>query len=158
MRGGIGWTNGERASLAYYYHFAAGGAEKYLHLGHAMSLHNIGIDLEHPGGDMYPGTPHRHNQVHWNSPGSERQAAVRAWFVDYWMTGHPEIRRILFDLYMPLHRPAPGNGPDPVLVAYRGGAENYPNLMAYLTDRDPMWIKHQKAIDWATYEAIVQGV
>ncbi|ETW94322.1 MAG: hypothetical protein ETSY1_35425 [Candidatus Entotheonella factor] len=157
MRGGVGWTNGERASLAYYYHFAAGGAEKYLHLGHAMSLHNIGIDLEHPGGEMYPGTPHRHNQVHWNSPGSERQAAVRAWLVDYWMTGHPEIRRILFDLYLPLHRPASGNGPDPVLVAYRGGAENYPNLMAYLTDRDPIWIKHHKGIDWATYEAVSQG-
>lgn len=157
MRGGIGWTNGERATLAYYYHFAAGGAEKYLHLGHAMSLHNIGIDLEHAGGDMYPGTPHRHNQVHWNTPGGERQAAARAWLVDYWMTGHPEIRRILFDLYLPLHRPSPGNGPDRVLVAYRGGAENYPNLMAYLTDRDPIRIKHHKAIDWATYEAITQG-
>ncbi len=157
MRGGIGWTNGERATLAYYYHFAAGGAEKYFHLGHAMSLHNIGIDLEHPGGDMKPGSPHRHNQVHWNSPGSERQAASRAWLVDYWMTGHPEIRRILFDLYLPNHRPTPGNGPDQVLVAFRGGAENYPNLMAYLTDRDPIWIKHHKAIDWATYETVMRG-
>ncbi len=156
MRSGVGWTNGERASLAYYYHFAASGAEQYLHLGHAMTLHNIGIDLEHPGGDMYPGTPHRHNQVHWNSQGGERQAAVRAWLVDYWMTGHPEIRRILFDVYLPLHRPAPGNGPDQVLVAYRGRAENYPNLMAYLTDLDPIWIKHHKAIDWAVYEAVTQ--
>ena len=60
-----------------------------LHLGHAMALHSIGIDMEHPGGDQPVGTAHRHNQVHWRSEGRVRQSGIRGWFADYWITGSP---------------------------------------------------------------------
>ncbi|KKL22868.1 hypothetical protein LCGC14_2431090, partial [marine sediment metagenome] len=128
------------------------------------ALHTIGIDLEHPGGDDNIGCGHRHSQVHWRSPGTEpRQNGHRGWFVDYWMTGNPEIRRILMEVFMPLgyksldYLPTPGPGPDAVQICMKGSAYNYPLLLAYLTDLNPVWIKHHKAIDEAIGRIAASG-
>lgn len=123
-----------------------------------MALHTIGIDMDHPGGEMSPGTVHRHNQVHWRTYGRLRQCAARGWYTDYWMTGHPEIGRILRDVFQAPYRPKPGPEAEPVLVCNVGTPYNYANWLSYLTTNNPIWIKHHKAIDGAFLEAVNKGL
>jgi hypothetical protein len=95
MDGGVGWSNGERAMAPYLYHYAAGGGRRFLDLGRAMVHHTIGIDTEHPGGDMRHGAYHRHNQVHWrHNDAGTRQGGYRGWHNYYWLTGDPEVGRL----------------------------------------------------------------
>ncbi len=96
MDGGVGWSNGERAMAPYLYHYAAGGGRRFLDLGRAMVHHTIGIDTEHPGGDMKHGAYHRHNQVHWrHNDAGTRQGGYRGWHNYYWLTGDTEVGRLL---------------------------------------------------------------
>ncbi|KKK96402.1 hypothetical protein LCGC14_2663120, partial [marine sediment metagenome] len=96
MDGGVGWSNAERALAPYFYHYAAGGGRRFLDLGRAMVHHTIGIDTEHPGGDDKHGGYHRHNQVHWRHKGAgTRQGGFRGWHNYYWMTGDPEVGRLI---------------------------------------------------------------
>lgn len=96
MDGGVGWSNGERALAPYLYHYAAGGGRRFLDLGRAMVHHTIGIDTEHPGGDMKHGAYHRHNQVHWrHNDAGTRQGGYRGWHNYYWLTGDPEVGRLM---------------------------------------------------------------
>ncbi|MBM4042908.1 MAG: hypothetical protein FJ290_30835 [Planctomycetes bacterium] len=96
MDGGVGWSNGERAMAPYLYHYAAGGGRRFLDLGRAMVHHTIGIDTEHPGGDMKHGAYHRHNQVHWrHNDAGTRQGGYRGWHNYYWLTGDPEVGRLM---------------------------------------------------------------
>lgn len=96
MDGGVGWSNGERALAPYLYHYAAGGGRRFLDLGRAMVHHTIGIDTEHPGGDMRHGAYHRHNQVHWrHNDAGTRQGGYRGWHNYYWLTGDPEVGRLM---------------------------------------------------------------
>jgi len=97
--GGVGWTNGERQVTGYMGHYVATGSRRALEIGHASALHTIGFDVEHVGGDQKTGACHRHSQVHWGSAGGPRQAAWRGWYMDYWLTGHNEIRRGLDELH-----------------------------------------------------------
>ena len=95
MDGGVGWSNGERAMAPYLYHYAAGGGRRFLDLARAMAHHTIGIDTEHPGGDMKHGAYHRHNQVHWrHNDAGTRQGGYRGWHNYYWLTGDPEVGRL----------------------------------------------------------------
>ncbi len=48
-------------------------------------------------------------------------------------------------------------GPDEVFLSQKSSAYNYPNLLAYLTDRDPLWIKYYPAFDAGVFEAAKQG-
>ena len=98
MDGGVGWSNAERALAPYFYHYAAGGGRRFLDLGRAMVHHTIGIDTEHPGGDDRHGGYHRHNQVHWRHLGAgTRQGGYRGWHNYYWLTGDPEVGRLILD-------------------------------------------------------------
>ena len=65
------------------------------------------------------------------------------------------INRILTEVYWPNqdYRPKAGGGPDTVVVCQKGGSWNLPNLLAYLTTGEPIWLKHQKALDGAIHEA-----
>jgi hypothetical protein len=96
MDGGVGWSNAERALAPYFYHYAAGGGRRFLDLGRAMVHHTLGIDTEHPGGDDKHGGYHRHNQVHWRHKGAgTRQGGYRGWHNYYWLTGDPEVGRLI---------------------------------------------------------------
>ena len=114
--------------------------------------------------------PHRHNQVHWRTGGGPRQCGIIGWTADYWMTGNPEVHRILFDVYFPYYYPGPRdslvgklikpkreNGPYKVNISFKGGPENWPALWAYLTDNDPAWIRTHKAIDRVVLEVCRKG-
>ena len=107
FEGGIGWSNGERLTMGYFGHWIAGGQRRALDIGHMMSLHNMGFDIEHPGGDATRGCTHRHSQVHWGTDGGPRQAGWRGWYMHYWLTGHNEIWRSIRELHpmpMGVHR------------------------------------------------------
>jgi hypothetical protein len=97
--GGEGWTNGERIVMGYTGHYVASGWRRALELAHRLTLHNIGIDIEHNGGDQNTGQAHRHAQVHWASGGEQRQMSWRGWHYYYWLSGHPEVRRSLEELH-----------------------------------------------------------
>lgn len=97
--GGVGWTNGERLTMGYLGHYVASGWRRALDLGVLMVLHNIGIDIEHPGGDQTTGAPHRHNQVHWGGGGGPRQAGWRGWYMAWWLFGHNEVWRSIQELH-----------------------------------------------------------
>ena len=97
--GGVGWTNGERQLMSYFAHYLMGGSRRALDIGHQTALHTIGIDIEHDGGDDNTGMPHRHNQIHWGDEGGPRQAGWRGWYIDYWLTGNPEMLRSIKELH-----------------------------------------------------------
>ncbi|MBN4074062.1 hypothetical protein JYT61_00715, partial [bacterium AH-315-E10] len=98
FQGGEGWNNGEKVNQAVVSLYVASGWRRALDHGHQMLLHTIGIDMEHPGGDMSTTVTHRHCQVHWGTGGSPRQSGCYiGWNWYYWISGHNEIGRILDD-------------------------------------------------------------
>jgi PcRGLX-like protein central beta sandwich domain len=101
FRGGQGWSNGERLAPAYFFHYAATGRQQTLDLGVDVILHNVGMDIEHYGGDQGTGGGHRHTTIHWGKPGGPRQNGWRGMYMAYWLLGHNEVWRNLQE-FIPL--------------------------------------------------------